>query len=128
MTDAPGAVGVDLDVTMPDGRQARVTAEVQRDGDAWKGVPHPLGERYEVTVVSMRPDAEHPDQSRVVLAVADRVAGAQGTGGGEDVLLAEASVKPWINLVWCGVLVLLLGFLVTIVRRAREAALPPSAE
>jgi cytochrome c biogenesis factor len=32
-------------------------------------------------------------------------------------------VKPFINLVWAGVLVLLLGFIVTIVRRAREASL-----
>jgi cytochrome c-type biogenesis protein CcmF len=38
-----------------------------------------------------------------------------------DVLVVEASVKPFINLVWTGVVVLLLGFLVTIFRRAPEA-------
>ena len=40
-----------------------------------------------------------------------------------DILVAEASVKPFINLVWSGVIILVVGFLVTIVRRAREARL-----
>jgi cytochrome c biogenesis factor len=40
-----------------------------------------------------------------------------------DVLVVEASVKPYINLVWSGVIVLLVGFIVTIVRRAQEARL-----
>jgi cytochrome c-type biogenesis protein CcmF len=37
-----------------------------------------------------------------------------------DVLIVEASIKPLINLVWAGVIILLVGFLVTIVRRSRE--------
>jgi cytochrome c-type biogenesis protein CcmF len=44
----------------------------------------------------------------------------------EDVLVVEASVKPLINLVWSGVIILLVGFLVTIVRRAPEASLMAS--
>jgi len=40
-----------------------------------------------------------------------------------DVLVVEASIKPLINLVWSGVIILLLGFLLTIIRRAPEGAL-----
>lgn len=49
-------------------------------------------------------------------------AGLPPGGAPVDTLLAEASVKPYINLVWGGVLILLLGFLITILRRGREAA------
>jgi len=38
-----------------------------------------------------------------------------------DVLTIEATVKPYINLVWIGTVTLILGFLLTIIRRAREA-------
>ena len=38
-----------------------------------------------------------------------------------DTLVVEASVKPLINLVWAGVIILLVGFGTTIVRRAGEA-------
>jgi hypothetical protein len=37
------------------------------------------------------------------------------------VLVVEASIKPFISLVWAGVVILLVGFLVTLVRRVPEA-------
>jgi cytochrome c-type biogenesis protein CcmF len=46
-----------------------------------------------------------------------------GKASDADILVAEVSVKPFINLVWSGVIVLVVGFLVTIVRRSREARL-----
>ena len=39
----------------------------------------------------------------------------------EETLVVEASVKPMINLVWMGTVTLVVGFLLTIVRRAEEA-------
>jgi len=47
--------------------------------------------------------------------------GAAGTAK-EDVLVVDVSIKPLINLVWAGVIVLLAGFLITIIRRAPEGA------
>jgi cytochrome c-type biogenesis protein CcmF len=38
-----------------------------------------------------------------------------------DVLTIEATIKPYINLVWIGTVTLIVGFLLTIIRRAREA-------
>ncbi len=43
-----------------------------------------------------------------------------------ETLIAEASVKPYINLVWVGTVTLIVGFLVTIVRRVRESRLGPA--
>ena len=48
-----------------------------------------------------------------------------GAGGAEDVLVVEASVKPLINLVWAGVVILLVGLGTTIVRRSKDP-LPPN--
>jgi len=39
----------------------------------------------------------------------------------EETLVVEASVKPLINLVWMGTVTLIVGFALTIIRRAEEA-------
>ncbi|MCF8262124.1 MAG: cytochrome c biogenesis protein CcsA [Melioribacteraceae bacterium] len=39
----------------------------------------------------------------------------------EEVLSVEASVKPFINLVWLGVLLMTAGFVVSVVRRTKES-------
>jgi cytochrome c biogenesis factor len=41
---------------------------------------------------------------------------------GKDVLVVEASEKPWINLVWSGFIILVVSLIATVYRRAREAA------
>ena len=41
----------------------------------------------------------------------------------KEVLQVEASVKPLINLVWLGVLTLVIGFFISVVRRTRESNL-----
>jgi cytochrome c-type biogenesis protein CcmF len=39
---------------------------------------------------------------------------------GKEVLTITASVKPFINLVWAGVLIMFLGFIISAVRRTKE--------
>jgi cytochrome c-type biogenesis protein CcmF len=39
---------------------------------------------------------------------------------GKEILSVTASVKPFINLVWAGVLVMFFGFMVSVVRRVKE--------
>jgi len=39
---------------------------------------------------------------------------------GKETLTITASIKPFINLVWMGVLVMFAGFLIAVVRRAKE--------
>lgn len=40
---------------------------------------------------------------------------------GRETLSIDASVKPFINLVWAGVLVMVFGFVISVVRRTRES-------
>jgi cytochrome c-type biogenesis protein CcmF len=83
--------------------------------------------KYEFVISAMMPDREAKENSRVEIGVRD-LANVAGQGNAQgDVLVAEASVKPYINLVWAGVIILLVGFLVTIVRRAQEASLKSAA-
>jgi cytochrome c-type biogenesis protein CcmF len=82
-----------------------------------------LGNRYEFTLgrIQVSPGSNSsPSIEIAVLDLSRRSASQQDPG--KDILVVEASVKPGINLVWAGVIVLLVGMAVTIVRRAREAA------
>jgi len=135
-------LGFDLPVThtaaMMEGKDITIGAKlsVSRDGSAAKpvtpakvikngqtsDVPARFEERFEITIAGLSPDRESRENSTVELAVRD-VMRAADTPAAPDILVAEASVKPYINLVWAGVIILLVGFLVTIVRRAQEAAM-----
>lgn len=92
------------------------------DGEE-KDSPGQYKSRYLFTIADMKADRESPANSYVTISVVDvqNPADAPEEAGG-DVFIVEASIKPFINLVWSGVLILLLGFIITIVRRAQEAA------
>jgi cytochrome c-type biogenesis protein CcmF len=89
--------------------------------------PVKIGDSYEITIAGMHPDREAKENSRVEIGVKDLQAAARGVGQEGDVLMAEASLKPFINLVWSGVIIVIVGFLVTIVRRGQEASLTAAA-
>jgi cytochrome c-type biogenesis protein CcmF len=73
----------------------------------------------EFTLVRLQPNREDPSQSRVEISIS----GSRGKEGrsSPETLVVEASIKPMINLVWVGTLTMLVGFIVTIVRRTQEA-------
>jgi len=78
--------------------------------------------KYEFTIVSMHPDRENPQNTSVEIGMIDlSSANASESETRGDILVVEASVKPYINLVWSGVIILLVGFIITIFRRAQEA-------
>ena len=73
----------------------------------------------------LKPNREDPSKSVVELSYTDMSAGQQGKG---ETLVVEASVKPMINLVWAGTITLVIGFIVTIIRRVQEAKLKQNEE
>ena len=87
--------------------------------------PATYADNYRFSIVGMQPDRESRENSAVEIGVTD-LASKQADNQG-DVLVVEASVKPYINLVWTGVIVLIVGLLVTIVRRSQEASLKRSS-
>jgi cytochrome c-type biogenesis protein CcmF len=46
---------------------------------------------------------------------------AEGQPPKSETLIVEASIKPFINLVWVGTITLVIGFFITILRRGSEA-------
>ncbi len=75
--------------------------------------------KNEFSIVKMMPDREDPSNSKLEFSVRD----PQSTSAakGEETLIVEASIKPFINLVWVGTLTVVLGFIVTVYRRRQEA-------
>ena len=80
-------------------------------------------DKLEFVIVGLHPDREAKENSSVDIGYTDLAAAAQQVGKTKqpDVLVVEASIKPFINLVWNGVILLMVGLITTIVRRAQES-------
>ena len=92
-------------------------------GEVVGGDPVAVNDRIELTVVGASDGGGSGEEQMVMLRAVDVLLASQDQNEpARDILVVEASVKPWINLVWSGVIILLVGFMVTVVRRAQEAA------
>lgn len=74
---------------------------------------------YLLNLTRIVPNREDPAQSKVEVTVRFPLDSKKPRRG--EVLVVEASIKPMINLVWMGTVTLVVGFLLTIIRRAQEA-------
>ncbi|MEO8168947.1 MAG: hypothetical protein ABI623_11915, partial [bacterium] len=90
--------------------------------------PAVFNKNHQFTIAGMKPDRENKENSTVEISYRDLSVNGPAKNSNTDVLVVEASVKPYINLVWSGVIILLVGFIITIVRRAQEARLKVSLE
>ncbi|MEW6510710.1 MAG: cytochrome c-type biogenesis CcmF C-terminal domain-containing protein [Bacteroidota bacterium] len=121
-------IGAVLKVKGKKGKPVTVTpAKLMKNGES-KDEPAVFEGKYEFVISAMMPDREAKENSRVEIGVRDLSRSASASSAQGDVLVAEASVKPFINLVWSGVIILLVGFLVTTVRRAQEASLKRASQ
>lgn len=76
----------------------------------------------EVKDANLKIQMEGMDASGKVNLVVTKLDGqAVMSSAPKEILSIEASVKPFINLVWTGVLVMVLGFIVSVVRRSKES-------
>jgi len=116
-------IGAILEITDDSGASERVvSSRIFRGGEVVEE-PATYGNRYAFRMVGMSPDREDARRSTVDLVAEPIGSDAQAASPSEDILVVEASVKPYINLVWNGVIIMIVGFLVTIVRRSGEAKL-----
>lgn len=116
-------IGVMLDVRY-DGKTERVVPEVvNRTGEMDFRPAMTSDARLQFNVRSIRPNQDNPERSSVTLEISK--GGTKLTASGpartQDVLIVEASIQPFINLVWLGTIVAMIGLVITIVRRAKEA-------
>jgi len=78
---------------------------------------HSSGHRF--TIRKMIPDKENKENSSIEISIAHT--DSESNTPQKDVLIIEASVKPYINLVWLGTIMMMFGFLISVVRRLEEA-------
>jgi cytochrome c-type biogenesis protein CcmF len=76
------------------------------------------GSVYEFNLVRILPDREDRSKSRVELSI--KMPNDPTAPQRDETLVVEASIKPMINLVWVGTVTLIVGFALTILRRAEE--------
>jgi len=69
----------------------------------------------------MNPNRSEPKKSSVTLTIDSLHNHGHAEGTKVETLVVEASIKPYINLVWLGTAMLIIGFFITIFRRSQEA-------
>lgn len=120
------AIGVVLDVQTDHGVE-RIEPMMRNTRGSIQYTPaHVKNSDVEFSIVKLQPNREDPSQSHVEIGVQDPA--AAGSHPAAETLVIEASVKPFINLVWMGTITLVVGFAVTVVRRVREAGLKDQSE
>jgi cytochrome c-type biogenesis protein CcmF len=76
-------------------------------------------EGMKFTITRTEPNNEDPEKSAVELAV--ETAGSDAPKENRpETLVVEASIKPYINVLWIGTFTILVGLTMTIIRRSRE--------
>ena len=76
------------------------------------------GTSFHIQLDQLKPDMQNPANSKVVIRYFDD---QHLPPAPTEVITVEAFVKPFINLVWGGILTLVLGFAFSVVRRRKEA-------
>jgi c-type cytochrome biogenesis protein CcmF len=76
------------------------------------------GTSFHIQLGQLMPDMQNPANSKVVLDYFDD---QHLFSPATMVITVEAFVKPFINLVWGGILTLVLGFAFSVIRRRKEA-------
>ncbi len=119
------SIGATVRVSGGEGKSEDLTLEMKnKDGQVTFTTVSPSFSATRFTIRKIEPNRE--DQSKSAIDLAVETPGRDGAMKGET-LIAEASVKPYINLVWLGTVTLIVGFIVTIVRRVRESGLGSTA-
>lgn len=119
VTGADVTIGVLLDVTRS-GQTVRLVPQMKRKGTEMTYIPAALGEHsLEFSITRMMPNREDPSKSQVEISVKNTSASSKKPT--TETLIVEASIKPFINLVWMGTITLIVGFVLTIIRRVKDA-------
>jgi len=78
------------------------------------------GTKFHVQLAELKPDMSNRDNSKIVVRTFDE---DNPPAKATQVITVEAFIKPYINLVWAGILILVAGFWFSTKRRKREAVL-----
>jgi cytochrome c-type biogenesis protein CcmF len=73
---------------------------------------------YHLQLAELRPDLSDRSKSKIIIASFDK---DHPPPPAKDAITVEAFIKPYINLVWAGILIIVFGFYLSVIRRRREA-------
>ena len=107
------------------GKTQKVVLVMKNDGQGPEFVPVDYkladGKNYQFQLVRLLPDKDDRSKSKIEFSIKMPLSSFEQARG--ETLVIEASVKPYINLVWMGTITLAIGFFMTILRRVDEARL-----
>jgi cytochrome c-type biogenesis protein CcmF len=119
ITGGDVTIGVILEVTKG-GATEQIKPLMKNSRGLMNFIPAKMsGSEAEFTIIKMQPNREDPSQSKVEIGISDPTYISKKPK--VETLVVEASIKPFINLVWMGTITLLVGFILTIARRVQEA-------
>ena len=119
VTGGDVTIGVVLNI-IREGKEETVKPLFKRTASGPSYVPGKLSDsRAEFSIVKLQPNREDKSQSTVDVAFSNPEKASHEPK--VETLVVEASIKPFINLVWMGTVTLIVGFVLTIVRRVQEA-------
>ena len=76
------------------------------------------GTKYHIQLAELRPNLEDRSKSMIIITTLDENNPPPPL---KEVIKVEAFVKPYINFVWAGILIVVLGFGFSVAGRRREA-------
>lgn len=121
LTGEEFSIGVVLEVVQNGEKERLVPKMRNKQGEISYDTASSKISGYHFTIVSMEPNQSDPSLSTVDIGIQSPSSSTEEPESGGDTLIVEASVKPYINLVWMGTVTLLVGFAMTIIRRVKEA-------
>jgi cytochrome c-type biogenesis protein CcmF len=84
-------------------------------------VPAAVHNNIVLTISSLNPNPGDKNLSSITIRIDGLHDHSMEESSSVDTLIIEASIKPYINLVWMGTFILIIGFIITIVRRWEES-------
>jgi len=124
MSQQPFRVKANVEVTdtkNPDAKPIPIELSVTRNlktGEAKEEDVKIPGMSYHIQLSELRPNLEDRSKSKIIIRAFDD---ANPPPPAKEVLTVEAFVKPYINFVWAGILIVVIGFGYAVTRRRKEA-------
>ena len=99
-----------------DGKTYNVEALMKKEGRDVKFAPVELKEaNIRIQLQKIDPSSQKAD------LIFSEINSANAPAAPKEALTISASTKPFINLVWTGILVMVIGFIISVVRRLKES-------
>jgi len=127
-SDIPGALKLGARIELRSSNSTILDTTLYTYFDGQSFVPKPIAlDTLTLSLVRIQRNQDNPERSTATIRISTP---STQPNTPRQVLVVDASIKPMINLVWCGFLVMLGGVLLSTVRAFRSQAIiqPPAKQ